>query len=177
MQKGWKLWAPRIQRSGPLNRSPRKPRRKSSRHRAHSPPAMTQHQQVRVPAGTHASPVHVRVCRHQMYDSVRQLKLIFPVTTLSLWHDKPPVALGFTVKRFKVEHCLHLLASSAASWDQKHIENALNVICGLIYSVCLCQRLHYIAFHHVYIYIYASDVPLLHMCGCYGIKIIHFAAS
>lgn len=62
MQKGWKLWTPRIQRSGPLNRSPRKPCCKSSLHRAHSRPAMTQHQEVCVSAGTHTCPVYVCVC-------------------------------------------------------------------------------------------------------------------
>lgn len=131
-QKGWNLWTPQIQRSGPLNRSPRKPHRKSSCQPAHSPPALKPHQEVCVSEGTHATPVYKRVCvcvcRHQMYD-VRymnvQLKPSFPSHDF-LWSDKPPAALGFTVKRSKVKHYSLLLLHvyiycprSVASWDRK----------------------------------------------------------
>lgn len=63
--------------------------------------------------------------------------LLFLVTTLTLWCDKPPAALGCTVKWFKVGHYPLLLLRvyifwphSVVSWDQKSIENALNMICG-----------------------------------------------
>ena len=68
-----------------------------------------------------------------MYDS----NLLFQVMTLILWCDKPPAALGFTVKRLKVDHYPLPLPhvsiywpQSVASWDQKHAKNAFNLICG-----------------------------------------------
>lgn len=189
-QKGWKLWTPRIQRSGPLNRSPRKPHRQSSRHSARSPPALTRHQEVCVSAGTQ-SPPHVCVymymcmcvcadikCKTALDIWTRGSNLPFPVTTLTLWCEKPPAASGFTVRRLKVGHYLLLLPHVYIHWPPRwpreikrtEEKNALNVCIARVRAGRLLTR-------HVYVTRASPNVLLLHVCGRRGLKIIHSAAS
>lgn len=125
MQKRWGLQMSRIRRSGPLNRLPRKPRCKSSGRHARSPPALIQHQEVCVSADTRTSPVYVCVWTHQMHDSVRFMNcsnLVFPVTTLTLWSDKPPRCFRFHGEAIgDWASSATILTSSAPSCDQNHV--------------------------------------------------------
>lgn len=159
-QKGWKPWTPQIQRSGPLNRSPRKPHCKSSHHPAHSPQALTQHQEVCVSAGTH-SPVCmcvlcVCVCMCVQTSNVWQrymhlrLKPSFPshdFNSLKWWTS---CCFGFHSEEIKVWALSSFFMSTFTdlrSWDQKHIENALNMIHEWLCSVCVCACVHGICQH------------------------------
>lgn len=154
-RKGWKLWTPRIQRSGPLNRSPRKPHRQSSRRSARSPPALTRHQEVCVSAGTQ-SPPHVCVymymcmcvcadikCKTALDIWTRGSNLPFPVTTLTLWCEKPPAASGFTVRRLKVGHYLLLLPHVYIHWPPRWPREIKRTEEKNASCACSCRKIAY----------------------------------
>lgn len=149
MQKCWGLQMSWIRRSGPLNRLPRKPCCKSSRRHACSPPALTQHQEVCVSADTRTSPVYVCVCTHQMHDSVRFMNcsnLVFPVTTFTLWSDKPPHCFRFHSKEIEDWASWATILTSSTPPAIKttfkmpwvwYVENCRVCVCASAYTVLL----------------------------------------